>query len=303
MDFQNDKSDDPNYYKNYIEPFPDYQDSNLASQLASEPPKHKYTIHLHRAVFTDEVFELYKRYELAVHKKEREKPQLVRFLCNSPLYDEQEVEIGHSPMFFKTTDIDERWHAWKDEGVYPKHKGTYHMYHRIDGKLVAFGVIDICTRFFNSAYFVYDPDYKFLNLGVVGAIREMEYMRMVKKHFNPMLHFYQLGEMVPSCPKVNYKQNYQPGMVICPRTKRDIWWADVQDQAKILEQLPIAEKQDYAYIQLDPQAGDAPLPEEMLVNILADKVDDMTVLYEDRRHVRFSGLSEGGKKHIYPFAL
>lgn len=206
-------------------------------------------------------------------------------------------------MFFKTTDIDEKWHPWKDEGIYPQAMGTYHMYHRIDGKLVAFGVIDICRRFFNSAYFVYDPDYKFLNLGVVGAIREMEYMRMVKKRFNSELHFYQLGEMVPCCPKVNYKMNYQPGMVICPRTKRDIWWADVQDQAKILEQLPIAEKQEYPWVQLDPEASDAPLPEEMLVNILADKVDDMTFLYEDRRHVRFVNLQEAGKKHIYPFVL
>ena len=34
--------------------------------------KVKYTIQIHRAMFTDEFFALYKRYELAVHKKERE---------------------------------------------------------------------------------------------------------------------------------------------------------------------------------------------------------------------------------------
>ena len=64
------------------------------------------------------------------------------------------------------------------------------MYHRIDGKLVAIGVLDICNRFMNSAYLLYDPDYKFLNLGVVSAIREMEYMRMIIKRFNPNLTFY-----------------------------------------------------------------------------------------------------------------
>jgi len=126
--------------------------------------------------------------------------------------------------------------------------GTYHMYHRIDGKLVAFGVIDITTRFFNSAYFVYDPDYKFLNMGVVGAIREMEYMRLIVQKFNPDLTFYQLGEMVPSCPKVNYKLNYAPGLVICPRTKVDLRWDDIKETTSVYERLPIEEKAQLPYL-------------------------------------------------------
>ena len=54
------------------------------------------------------------------------------------------------------------------------------MYHRIDGKLIAVGVIDIVYTIFNSAYFIYDPDYSFLSLGVVGAIREIEFLRLLK---------------------------------------------------------------------------------------------------------------------------
>ena len=50
------------------------------------------------------------------------------------------------------------------------------MYHRLDGKLVAVGIIDICQEIFNSAYFLWDPDYKHLNLGVVGALIEIQYM-------------------------------------------------------------------------------------------------------------------------------
>ena len=38
----------------------------------NHPEKIKYTIHIHRAMFTEELFEVYKRYELAVHKKERD---------------------------------------------------------------------------------------------------------------------------------------------------------------------------------------------------------------------------------------
>jgi len=200
-------------------------------------------------MFTEEVFEVYKRYEKAVHKKDREKSNLVRFLCNSPLYDSaKERHIATSPMYFKTTNVDKFMHTWEDEGIYPECMGTYHMYHRIDGKLVAFGVIDITTRFFNSAYFVYDPDYKFLNLGVVGAIRELEYMRMIIKNFNPDLTFYQLGEMVPCCPKVNYKLNYAPGIVICPRTKVDLYWDEIKETTKVYEQLPIEEKKQLPYL-------------------------------------------------------
>lgn len=80
------------------------------------------------------------------------------------------------------------------------------MYHRLDGKLVAVGVLDILTEFMNSAYFIYDPDYKFLNLGVIGAIRELEYMSLVRKtHNSNMFKWYQLGELNIRCPKVNYK--------------------------------------------------------------------------------------------------
>ena len=69
------------------------------------------------------------------------------------------------------------------------------MYHRIDGKLVAVGVIDICEKYFNSAYFIIDPEYRKLNLGVVGAIKELEYMRLIKQKYNPNMQYYHLGEL------------------------------------------------------------------------------------------------------------
>jgi len=71
------------------------------------------------------------------------------------------------------------------------------MYHRIDGKLAAIGVIDICPNsVFNSAYFMWDPDYKFLNMGTVGAIVELEYMRLLRmKYKKSNLKWYHLGEL------------------------------------------------------------------------------------------------------------
>ena len=55
-------------------------------------PKHNYTIEIHKAMFTEELYDLYKRYEIAVHKKDRERENLKRFLCNSPVYDASKDE-------------------------------------------------------------------------------------------------------------------------------------------------------------------------------------------------------------------
>ena len=103
---------EPNDWRNYVEQFPDYQPRQPSSQ-ANIAPVHKYTIHIHRAMFTEELFDLYKRYEKAVHKKVREKANLKRFLCNSPLYDPpKERHIAESPMWFKQTKIDEHMHVF-----------------------------------------------------------------------------------------------------------------------------------------------------------------------------------------------
>jgi len=74
--------------------------------------------------------------------------------------------------------VDETFREFKDEGVFPGY-GTFHMYHRIDGKLVAMSVIDILKETFVSCYCLYDPDYNFLCLGVISAIREFEYIRLL----------------------------------------------------------------------------------------------------------------------------
>lgn len=92
------------------------------------------------------------------------------------------------------------------------------MYHRIDGKLVGVGTLDLTKTICNSEYFLFDPDYKHLSLGVVGAIHELQYMKKLRQDLNKDMQYYQLGELVINAPKVNYKLNYKPGLVVCPRT-------------------------------------------------------------------------------------
>ena len=72
---------------------------------------------------------------------------------------------------------------------------------------------------------MYDPDYRFLNMGTVGSIIELEYMRMLRSKFSKEmknLKWYHLGEVNLNSPKVNYKLNFKPGFVICPYTKKNI---------------------------------------------------------------------------------
>ena len=53
-----------------------------------ESVKNEYTIEITRAIFTKETFEVFKKYEKHVHKKEdKEKSSYDRFLCQSPLVD------------------------------------------------------------------------------------------------------------------------------------------------------------------------------------------------------------------------
>jgi len=82
------------------------------------------------------------------------------------------------------------------------------MYHRIDGELVAIGVIDLTSSYFKSCYFIYKKKYSYLNLGVVGAIIELEYCKKLKDSWQKSLSYYHLGELVIDCSKVNYKLNY-----------------------------------------------------------------------------------------------
>ena len=54
--------------------------------------------------------------------------------------------------------------------------------------------------------------------------------------------------MVINAPKVNYKLNYGPGTIICPRTKEDLLWDDVKDHAKMFLGLSSKEKAELPYL-------------------------------------------------------
>ena len=92
---------------------------------------------------------MYNRYEKAVHDKDRDRDQLKRFVCSSPVYDDKDetFRINESAPF--NSDQVDVGRQFKDQGINPG-LGSFHFYHRIDGKLVAMGVNDITSTILNS---------------------------------------------------------------------------------------------------------------------------------------------------------
>lgn len=140
---------------------------------------------------------LFRRYQMNIHKEKEEdcsEKCFTRFLCTSPL---------------KAKDGLPGW---------PYGYGSYHQHYRIDGRLIAVGVIDILPKCLSSVYLYYDPDYDFLNLGVYSALRELELTRKLHLNDPENFKFYYMGYYVHSCQKMRYKGNYTPSFLLCPES-------------------------------------------------------------------------------------
>lgn len=76
--------------------------------------------------------------------------------------------------------------------------------YKLDGRLVAAGYLDHSAQGLSSVYFIFDPEYSHLSLGVYGALREIEEARRMG------LNHYYLGYLVPGCPRMTYKAGFRP---------------------------------------------------------------------------------------------
>jgi arginine-tRNA-protein transferase len=93
--------------------------------------------------------------------------------------------------------------------------GSFHQQYRIDGKLVAVGVIDILPNCLSSKYLFWDPDLAFLSLGKYSALQEIKWVQEANK-VCPSLSYYYLGFYIHTCPKMRYKAAYAPSELLCP---------------------------------------------------------------------------------------
>ncbi|CAL9229300.1 unnamed protein product [Arabidopsis halleri] len=189
--------------------------------------KRKLEIHLKRSSFDPEEHELYKRYQLKVHN---DKPEHVaessyrRFLVDSPLIDVQPSG---------------------DEKVPPCGFGSFHQQYRVDGLLIAVGVVDILPKCLSSVYLFWDPDYAFLSLGKYSAMQEINWVIENQAHC-PSLQYYYLGYYIHSCRKMRYKAAYRPSELLCPLRFQ---WVPFEIARPMLDKKPYVILSDIAISQ------------------------------------------------------
>eukprot|EP01025_Chloroclados_australasicus_P002119 TRINITY_DN10491_c0_g2_i3.p1 TRINITY_DN10491_c0_g2~~TRINITY_DN10491_c0_g2_i3.p1 ORF type:complete len:545 (-),score=51.44 TRINITY_DN10491_c0_g2_i3:621-2255(-) len=163
-----------------------------------ELSKHKLEIIEIPNQFIEEEYELYRKYQIAIHGDEEwsvSRGQYRRFLVDTPLIHVSQHEDAQAP---------------------PCGYGSFHHQYRIDGKLVAVGVVDILPRCLSSKYFFWDPDYARLSLGKFSAVKEIQWVQEARKTC-PDLQYYYMGYYIQSCPKMRYKGDYKPSQLLCPQ--------------------------------------------------------------------------------------
>ncbi|XP_073649982.1 arginyl-tRNA--protein transferase 1 isoform X3 [Tursiops truncatus] len=147
--------------------------------VRSSPPSSQF-----KATF-QESYQVYKRYQMVVHKDPPDKPTVSQ--AENPPYG---PDCGY---------------------------GSFHQQYWLDGKIIAVGVIDVLPYCVSSVYLYYDPDYSFLSLGVYSALREIAFTRQLHEK-TPQLSYYYMGFYIHSCPKMKYKGQYRPSDLLCPET-------------------------------------------------------------------------------------
>jgi arginine-tRNA-protein transferase len=129
------------------------------SRLLKSPPSpaHNLVVTLEPDNFTQEKYEVFENYQRIVHHEpphKISKSGFKSFLCSSPL-----------PRSKVTFDGRER------------KLGSYHQCYKIDGKLVAVGVLDLLPECVSAVYFMYHENVHTHGFGKLGAMREIALAR------------------------------------------------------------------------------------------------------------------------------
>lgn len=154
-------------------------------------PAHKFEVTLEPDTCTKEKHGVMLKYQTQVHKDPEwrwSEASFKRFLCNG--LDRKVLKIKG-----KT-----------------KKLGSYHQCYRLDGKLVAVGVLDLLPHAVSSVYLFYDPEYQEWDWGKISALQEIALT--IQKGYE----YYYMGYYIHSCPKMRYKGRYYPSHLLDPET-------------------------------------------------------------------------------------
>lgn len=153
-------------------------------------PEHHFEVFLEPDIFTEEKYQLFAQYQRHVHKEspdEISRSGFRRFLCSSPLRNMNRI-LGDTK---KTQFL-----------------GSFHHCYRLDGKLVAIGVLDLLPHAVSAVYFIYHQDLEKFSLGKLSALREAA-LTLEGEH-----QYYYMGYYIHSCQKMRYKAEFKPQYIL-----------------------------------------------------------------------------------------
>eukprot|EP00842_Homolaphlyctis_polyrhiza_P005180 jgi/Hompol1/5663/HPOL_002051-RA len=224
------------------------------TESPGQPQKHVLKVTLIRSKFEQDTFELYKKYQIAIHKDPPSRitpEQFTQFLVDSPIQAET--------VYTATTSGDPLSNSSIISGFDPTAiaYGSFHQKYYMDDRLIAVAVLDILPSCVSAVYFMYDPDFYFLSLGTYSALREAALTASIAK-FVPNIQYYYMGYYIHSCQKMRYKAGFKPCDLLCPVRlnlisrlnlceftrlmhvilKETYKWVPVEAAIKLLEQKP-----------------------------------------------------------------
>lgn len=148
-------------------------------------PAHRFQVTLGPDTFTEEKYRLFEDYQQTVHHEgpdDVSQKGFKRFLCSSPL---------------------ERVTRTTSDGVEQK-LGSFHQCYRLDGRLIAIGVLDLLPHCVSGVYFMYHADFEKWSFGKISALQEAA-LALEFGH-----QYYYMGYYIQSCVKMRYKADYKP---------------------------------------------------------------------------------------------
>jgi arginine-tRNA-protein transferase len=80
------------------------------------------------------------------------------------------------------------------------------------------GVLDLLPGVASSVYFFYDPKFKSLNIGIIGSLYEIFWMRNLAHHRYPDFKYYYFGFYIQNSQKMVYKGDFGPAELLDPFT-------------------------------------------------------------------------------------
>ncbi|GAB5366325.1 hypothetical protein AAMO2058_001134400 [Amorphochlora amoebiformis] len=219
-----------------------------------DPPQPQLfiTTQVEKAQFSPEIFNLYAKYQVTIHKDPIERithQEFKAFLVDTPILPQASPTVwgniwphGLGSAFRMYRMLEGKSARQPRPGQLAESQAmlTHTLSHTHQGAekgtLIGFAVLDVLPSCFYSSYFVWHPDAHRLSLGVVSALEEIDIVQRLAETSKDRNELYYIGYYVHNNNQMRYKQQYQPAELFCPHLKK--WVPFDETTVKVLSENP-----------------------------------------------------------------